>query len=901
MKDKPMKEKNNPLFREEDEPFAILEKLKNKVSPDSTPASSELKRENEGLKKLLQINKEINSELDLDRLLKKIMDTAIELTGAERGFLLMKEKDTFVIKVARNYEKEEITKPEFKISYSIAKEVAKTGEPILSLNAQEDTRFGQYESVRGLHLSSVLCVPFKIKKRILGVLYIDNRFKQGVFGEWEKYLLTTIAAQEAIALENARLYRESIRDSLTGLYAHNYFLHRLQEEVQRAELYPRTLSLLILDIDGFTLINEILGHSLGNEILQEVGAIIQKNLREIDLLARFSGDEFEILLPDTDKANALRVGKRILEAVRAHKFHKENKDIDITLSAGLSTYPNDAEDSQSLKIKADEALYQAQRRGKNQIYAFRQEDEHSATIQRKFIRNQGLESLALNREGLAILGTLEKLIEVELDLQQILELLISLIPEVTKAKRAFIAILRENNQLHIQSPKDHPPLEQNPLYPVIKSILTKSIQEKQPLLISDILQHPEYKNNPSLQNHSIKSIACVPIRHRKKIIGAIYLDTSHHHDSFTDKDILWLEELAKKISTPIRNSLLFQKHHIELEETKRSLQNSLQNLTDKYGYHNIIGKSEPMQKIYALLEKISHTSHPVLIQGESGTGKELIARAIHYNGSRKKKPFVAENCAAITDTLLEAELFGYVKGAFTGANQNKKGIFEIANGGTLFLDEVGDMSLGMQKKLLRVLQEGEIRPVGGKNVISVDVRIISASNKDLKEMVQRGEFREDLYYRLNVILLKLPPLRARREDIPLLAEYFLKKTAQEQNLPPKNLSPKALQLLLDYSWPGNIRELQNEIARAFVLAEGKNTITPDDFSEKLRKQHQIPLDFKPLREILESCEKQAIANVLEATNWNKSKTAKILDISRTTLDKKIQLYQLLKKEEPPCP
>jgi len=231
----------------------------------------------------------------------------------------------------------------------------------------------------------------------------------------------------------------------------------------------------------------------------------------------------------------------------------------------------------------------------------------------------------------------------------------------------------------------------------------------------------------------------------------------------------------------------------------------------------MIGKSKPMQSLYALLDKIKFADSTVMIQGENGTGKELIAKSIHYNSQRKDKNFVIQNCSAFNDNLLESELFGHVKGSFTGALKDKKGLFEIADKGTFFLDEIGDTSPQMQVKLLRVIQEGTFTPVGSTEMRKVDVRIIAATNKNLREMVEQGTFREDLYYRLNVINIRVPPLRERKEDIPVLVEAFLAKNAETSNKPKKQLMGRAVEKLYDYPWPGNVRELQNEIERLCVL------------------------------------------------------------------------------------
>ncbi len=252
----------------------------------------------------------------------------------------------------------------------------------------------------------------------------------------------------------------------------------------------------------------------------------------------------------------------------------------------------------------------------------------------------------------------------------------------------------------------------------------------------------------------------------------------------------------------------------------------------KHAYPQIRGESPALLEVLATLDKICDSEIPVLIRGESGTGKELVARAIHENGPRRGKPYVSENCAALTETLLESELFGHVKGAFTGAVANKPGLFDQADGGTLFLDEVGDMSLGLQKKVLRALQDGEIRPVGGKARKHGDVRIVSATNRPLEQMITDGRFREDLYYRLNVVKLRLPPLRERAGDIPFLIEHFVAKACKQYGLPPKRIAPEAMAMLAAHTWPGNIRELENEVSRMVLM--GDDPIAPAALSDAIR-------------------------------------------------------------------
>jgi DNA-binding NtrC family response regulator len=309
-------------------------------------------------------------------------------------------------------------------------------------------------------------------------------------------------------------------------------------------------------------------------------------------------------------------------------------------------------------------------------------------------------------------------------------------------------------------------------------------------------------------------------------------------------------------------------------------------LEETYQFDEIIGKSDVMQEVFDLITRVAPTDSTVLITGESGTGKELIARAIHGNSNRCYMPFIAVSCGALPDSLLESELFGYEKGAFTGAEHTKKGRFEMAHKGTLFLDEIGDISLKTQVDLLRALQQKEVQRLGGEDVIEVDVRIIAATNRDLSRAIRESRFREDLYYRLNVIALKVPPLRERKEDIPLLADAFVRKYCLEMNKEETGIGPSALKLLMNYDWPGNVRELENIIERALVIGKD-NEILPDDlpFSRKELGPEAFPKSLKMM-------EKIHIQRILESTGWNITRAARDLGIDRQTLYNKIEKYEI---------
>ena len=343
-------------------------------------------------------------------------------------------------------------------------------------------------------------------------------------------------------------------------------------------------------------------------------------------------------------------------------------------------------------------------------------------------------------------------------------------------------------------------------------------------------------------------------------------------------------DYIEKPFCPERAELLVKKlaQHQELVVENLSLR---QRLEDRYRFENIITKSSKMQRMIELIKVVAKSNATVLITGESGTGKELVARAIHSQSHRQSKPFVAVSCAALPESLLESELFGHEKGSFTGAYARKKGKFEFANGGTLFLDEIGEMSANIQVHLLRVLEEKEFSRVGGNEPIKVDVRVVSATNKDLRKAIEKGEFREDLYYRLNVVPIELPPLRERKEDIPLLAQHFLNKFALENKKEITEFSPEATEFLLGYDWPGNVRELENAIERAAILAKD-SLITIADLPQENMSLARSTMPEKNLREV----EKEHILDVLGETGGNYSEAARLLGITRMTLYKKAREY-----------
>jgi transcriptional regulator with PAS, ATPase and Fis domain len=423
------------------------------------------------------------------------------------------------------------------------------------------------------------------------------------------------------------------------------------------------------------------------------------------------------------------------------------------------------------------------------------------------------------------------------------------------------------------------------------------------LFVSRIIADNEFLGSVVAYSFVEKEISTEERTQSKKTMEALGLDPEVFGSAIAQLKTLtegqkkYFYELVDLVAQEI---VTFHTEISKREERINALNNQLEN---RYSYDSMIGKSKPMQELYGLLDKIKNSESTVLVQGENGTGKELIARAIHFNSPRKEKQFVTVNCSAFNENLLDSELFGHVKGSFTGAIKDKKGLFEAADGGTLFLDEIGDMPAAMQVKLLRVLQEGTLTPVGGTEIRKVDVRVVAATNKDLKEMVEDGTFREDLYYRINVINLVVPPLRDRKEDIPILVDHFVSRGCKEKNLALKSFAKRTMERIFDYPWPGNIRELENEVERLIVLSGDDPRIPAELLSQRIRdhgeksKVQGVRVAGK-LKDSLEELEKTMIREGLKRTNWNKSRLAKELGISRAGLIMKVEKYNLDKRRIP---
>jgi transcriptional regulator with GAF, ATPase, and Fis domain len=413
---------------------------------------------------------------------------------------------------------------------------------------------------------------------------------------------------------------------------------------------------------------------------------------------------------------------------------------------------------------------------------------------------------------------------------------------------------------------------------ISKTITRQVLVEEVALLSNDLIDNQTYRQAPSLFGARVCSVLCLPLVVFEKAIGVIYLDTSDSEARFDEGHLQLMTGVADIAAVALQNARQCEL----LESEKAQLQKEIQI------EHEMVGESAPMRSVYSLISKVAPSDSRVLIRGESGTGKELAAHAIHLNSPRAAKPFVAINCATLTESLLESELFGHERGAFTGAVNQKRGKLEIADDGTLFLDEVGELTPGIQAKLLRVLQTGEFDRVGGSRPIKIDVRIIAATNRNLEEAIKAGCFRDDLYYRLKVVELVMPPLRERREDIPLLATHFVANYSRKCKRKVAGISPEAREFLRSYNWPGNVRELENAIERAIVLGSDV-LVLPEDLPEAVLESGPLSSSPSPnFYEALRESKRKLIRHALEEAAWNYTKAAKSLGIHPNNLHRLIK-------------
>lgn len=515
----------------------------------------------------------------------------------------------------------------------------------------------------------------------------------------------------------------------------------------------------------------------------------------------------------------------------------------------------------------------------------------------------------------------------EQDLARLLTSIVDSAIDLTSAERGFL-ILGQGEESTVEVARNFAQEEINsPEFKISRTIARRVLDSGVPERTTNAQEDDRFSGQASVEDLKLRSVLCIPLRIRGEVEGVLYVDNRLQQQVFKEREESLLISLADHAAIAIHNARtmdeLRAKHNelqtaldrigqlnaalkgrlaaqdVEISEMRQELSSARRPGRYQHDYSKIVGDSRRMHEMFALLDKYVDADEPVLILGESGTGKELVARAIWEQGTRADRPFVTENVAALPESLLESELFGYAKGAFTGATANKKGLFEGASGGVLFLDEIGEMPLELQAKILRVIEDGEVRPVGAREPVAVDVRLITATNRNLEEMVRDGDFRQDLYYRLNVLPIQLPPLRERREDIAALVQRFLVDPVDGEEHARVRVSPDAMETLTAYHWPGNVRELQNEVRRAAILSDG--VILREHLGERVRNP-QLPEggDAGPvpaeagttLPDLVQELEMREINRAYRRSGGNKSRAAEMLGLSRFALQRKLEKYEL---------
>jgi Nif-specific regulatory protein len=491
----------------------------------------------------------------------------------------------------------------------------------------------------------------------------------------------------------------------------------------------------------------------------------------------------------------------------------------------------------------------------------------------------------LNEVNLILSGTSN----LAMALQKVLELLESSQGMI----RGAVTLLNESNEeLYIEAAHGLSADSHRVRYRLGEGITGRVVESGKPIIIPRVSCEPLFLNRAAHRkglNKNDLTFICVPIIINQRAIGALGVDLPFNKDLNYERVLEVLRVVASMMAQAI-------KVHTLIEDTTKKLIdenfNLREELTKRYDFSNIIGNSGPMRQVYEQVAQVAPSNTTVLIRGESGTGKELIAQSIHFNSPRAKGPLVNVNCAALPDTLIESELFGYEKGAFTGAQSRKKGRFELAEGGTIFLDEVGELNLSTQVKLLRILQEKELDRLGGTETIKVNVRVIAATNKDLEKSIAKGTFREDLYYRLNVFSIFVPPLRERKPDVMLLADHFLQKYSVEHSKNIKRISTPAIDMLMSYHWPGNVRELENTIERAILVCDS-NVIHAHHLPPTLQTAESSGTIMSlSLAEAIDSYERDILIDTLKTTRGNRTKAARLLKTTERVISYKVKKYNI---------
>ncbi len=497
-------------------------------------------------------------------------------------------------------------------------------------------------------------------------------------------------------------------------------------------------------------------------------------------------------------------------------------------------------------------------------------------------------------EELSLLFELSQILDQSMDMKQVVHPVLRTVAEHTGMTRGTITLLdRNSDEIFIEAAYGLSTSQrERGRYRLGEGITGKVVETGKPMVIPNVDEDPTFLNRTGARKSAQEgptSFICVPVKIGNTTIGALSIDRPYTDSDALDANVRLLSVIASMVAqaVKIRQSVMEEKRRLQEENSR--LQNEL---ADRFRPSNIIGNSKAMQNVFDMVAQVSRSDATVLIRGESGTGKELVAHAIHYNSPRAERPFIKVNCAALPETVIESELFGHERGAFTGAVATRKGRFELANGGTIFLDEIGDLSPTTQIKLLRVLQEKEFERVGGNDTIRTNVRIITATNRNLEQLLDPGTFREDLYYRLNVFPIHIPPLRDRKSDILLLADHFVEKYSNQNAIPIRRISTPAIDLLMNYHWPGNVRELENCVERAVLLSVDE-VIHSHHLPPSLQSAESTGTRLKgTLVDALDGLERELVCDALKSTKGNMAKAARLLGVTERMMGLRVAKHDI---------
>ncbi len=822
-------------------------------------------------------------QLDLVGMSAYVLEKAAEIVLAPGGALVLVTEGKPVVAACRGLAKDVVARV-----HSAAAGAPSSSAAAARVGATLGTVWGTGRRI--LH------APLHVDKDVVGHVLL---MVEQPPNEERRTRLNAFLTESGVALQQAQLVHSAAFDRSTGVHTADYLFARLEEEVSRAVRYKRRIALLLFEVDRYALIREVSGPVVAEQALHVVVEVMRSGLRRVDIIGRFRDGGFAVVLPETGLAPALTIARRIARQVQEAGLQDGSRWVDISVSGAGIAFPQEARDLDSLWVRAEELLDAARAQGGGRVFSRKDLPGASAEAAEAGTRPD-IDQLALSKEGRALLGMVARMAAGrDMGLAALQQHIVTTLVEIARCDRGAIALLdAQGNPDSATVRYTHAAPADAHHFPVDFGILRKAVEAGREMVWNPPVPGEDEPAGGAAPPSGRKRRAylCAPVLYDGKPIGAVLLEHLVEHKRFAQEDVDLIGSSLEVLGGILQATRLEERRQRELIEVKEVAQRALHELEARFSYANIIGKSKSMQSLFRVLERVAETRHAVLIQGESGTGKELVARAVHYNGQRRDKPFLAENCAALPGTLLEAELFGYVKGAFTGATTNKKGLLEVADGGTLFLDEIGEMSEPLQRKLLRVLEDKEFRPLGGKHVVrSADVRFIAATNRDLTKMIADGAFREDLYYRLNVVNITLPPLRERKEDIPLLVGHFLDAVAKETGHPRKTVANDAMRLLLAHDWPGNIRELENTLKNVCVFTDGP-VLTAESFAHLdrfrtlpaeagplLSPQENVPDTYQDILARFQEMERKCILDALQRAGNNKWNAAKALGMTRPAL------------------